>query len=102
MDLVDLVILGLAVGRLSRMLAYVDEGGPWNILHKLRHLIGVRYDEQSNPYGTNTFANGALCVVCNSVWFGVFVAVTYAIIPELAVLIFLPLALSDIAILLEK
>lgn len=91
MDITTLTILCLATYRLAGLLA--DENGPWDILENFRYFIGVRYDERSTRYGTNVFANGILCVYCNSVWLGILFTVLYFTVP-FAVVLALPFALS--------
>jgi len=58
----------LATWRISHML--IHEAAPYDLLSKLRYRVGVRYDKESKPYGTNEFARGLLCPYCNSVWLG--------------------------------
>ncbi len=95
-----LLILAFGVMRWSSLLAY--EGGPHDLFSKLRHEVGVLYDEHSNPYGTTMLSRGILCTRCNSIWVGVIVAVLYAIYPPLITLVMLPFALSGMAILLMR
>ncbi len=47
----DILILMLATWRISSLL--VDENGPFDIFAELRYRVGVRFDKQSKPYGTN-------------------------------------------------
>lgn len=71
--IVNLLILILANWRLTSLV--VDESGPGEVLDYLRHLAGVRERRDSNNriierYGTNTFADGLVCIWCASVWVG--------------------------------
>ena len=66
------VLLVLATWRITSMV--VREDGPFSAFARLRKLIGVRYDAHSVAYGTNTLAEGILCVWCASVWFSFFAA----------------------------
>ena len=60
------LLLGLAVWRITSFL--VNEDGPFCIFVKFRHIIGIRYDKFSKPYGKNIIAEGFTCVWCLSVW----------------------------------
>ena len=99
-DPVDLVILMLATWRMTSLV--VKEDGPWNLLARLRHLIGVRFDEQSAPYGLNVLAEGLTCVWCTSVWVGVALSLAFLTFPALTRLVGLPLALSAAALILQR
>ncbi len=82
------------------MLADVSQLGPFSVLGKLRHLVGVRFDEHSQPYGLNMVAEGSLCVYCNSLWIGIFMVILYSMGAPLWV--FLPFALSAVAIVMSR
>lgn len=100
-SVINFIILGLATYRTSNMMADVYQGGPWDILNKIRHLLGVRYDATSNVYGETMIARGILCVFCNSVWIGAFFALLYILLPTISIMVALPLALSGLAIYLD-
>jgi len=87
-----ILILILATWRLAHLLA--EEAGPYDLLGRLRHLAGVRYDDVGNVYGSNELARGLICVWCNSVWIGLAVALAYYLIPDVTFWVMLPLALS--------
>ena len=95
----DYLILALATWRLSSLL--VNEDGPWDLLAKLRKLIGIYYDERSEPQGKNVVAQAMICVWCISVWVGLFMTVMYSLAPFTVVLM-LPFALSTVAIIIEE
>jgi len=66
--LLEFALLVLAVWRITSL--FSQEDGPWDMFAKLRNLIGVRYDEYSQPTRyLNTFAKGIVCMWCASVWF---------------------------------
>lgn len=96
----DFLLMGLATWRLASLL--IQEAGPWDIFVRLRHRVGVRYDEFSKPYGQNTLAALFTCMWCGSVWFGAAVAVAYLVLPSPTLIACLPLALSAVAILLTR
>lgn len=100
MNIVHFAILGLAVWRISHMV--MGEDGPWDIVAKFRHFLGVRYDENSEPYGTTMASKMALCVWCNSVWVGIGYGTLYMFLPIWAVGLAMPFALSTCAIFLER
>ena len=64
----NFLIVSLAIWRLTSLL--VNEDGPFAIFEKLRHVIGVRWDDNSEQHGTNVIAEGFVCVWCASVWLG--------------------------------
>ena len=103
LDLVSLLVLLLATYRLSILIASDAEGGPWNILNKLRRGVGMRYDRTSSrPYGVTMLASGMLCIYCNSVWIGLVWTLLYLVFGSLTVWLALPLALSGAAVLLSE
>lgn len=98
MEITPIVILALATWRMGSLLK--REAGPWNMFDKFRTILGVKFDERSEPYGTSMLSKMVLCVWCNSVWVGGFWAIAYLISP-LVVWLALPFALSAGAILIE-
>lgn len=98
-------IAALAVYRWTLMLN--NEHGPADIFARLRTRIGVRYDEHSNPYGTNWVAEGVLCPFCLSVWIGLaasFLLAFTAVLGhvEIGVYLLFPFALSGVTVYLKK
>lgn len=98
-SLIDLLILSLAVWRWASFLA--REEGPFYIFTTVRHWLGVRYNEKSEMVATNHWAEGALCLWCNSMWFALLFEFCYAWYPAYTVWVLLPFALSAAAIALE-
>lgn len=99
MTVLEFVILALATWRLTSLLVWED--GPFEMFARLRHRLGVRYDEHSVAYGTNWFAKGVVCPACASVWFGTLFAIAYWLWCPI-VWLALPLALSTASIALER
>ena len=67
--MIAFVLLVLATWRLSSLIAF--ESGPFDVFGRIRHIVGVRYDEYSQPtIFKNTFARGIVCFWCVSVWWG--------------------------------
>lgn len=99
------IIAALAVYRITAMLH--NEAGPGDIFGKLRSRLGVKFDQYSNPYGTNWVSEGILCFYCLSVWIG-FVVTFWLVVAALlqfflvGVFLLLPFALSGVAVYLKK
>ena len=96
----ELLIIALATWRLSSLI--VNEYGPWDLFERIRHLLGVRYDELSNPVGTNMVSRAITCVWCSSVWVAFFMTLLWHFNESLAFWISLPFALSAVAIIVQK
>lgn len=100
MEINTIVILGLATWRISSLL--VNENGPFHVFRKIREMAGIKYQDDFKYLVPSTFFAELLdCVWCSSVWVSFFVAALYFVSPERAPIIFLPFALSAIAILVE-
>lgn len=69
MSILQFVILCLATARLVYMIQVEDL--PFDLMAHFRDKIGVRYDERSNPYGTNLFAKMVVCPWCLSIWIAI-------------------------------
>jgi len=95
----ELLIIALAAWRLTSLLNV--EAGPYNVLSKFRHLVGIRIDEYGQPYGTNQLAEMVNCSWCLSLWVGLAWAIGY-ITWEYTWLVALPFALSASAIVIER
>lgn len=100
MTLLIFAVLGLATWRIGSMVAVED--GPIGIFGWFRDKVGVKYDEQSEPSGSNFFAEGIKCVWCNSIWIGIAFAIAYWFQPTLTMFIALPFSLSAVAIIVEE
>jgi hypothetical protein len=97
MTWLEIVVLGLATWRISSML--VDEDGPFTVFARVRHLIGVRFDEMSYPVGKNWVADQLTCIWCTSVPVGIGLALYAWMWPQLAFWTAVPFALSAVAAL---
>lgn len=93
----DLLILALATWRITSL--FVEEEGPYLLFVRLRKFIGVDYNEYSEVIAKNEFAKMFTCIWCLSIWVSIFVTVVYIIV---GATIFLPFALSAIAILIHE
>lgn len=92
----ELVVFGLATWRISSLI--VDEDGPFLLFAKLRHAIGVRYDEYSYPVGKNWVADQMTCIWCMSVPVGI-VWTILALVWDGSFWVAVPFALSAVAAL---
>ncbi len=94
------ILLILSVSGIGRMLSDVEMSGPWSVLDKLRHLIGVRFTEASAPYGTNILAEAMLCQYCNSFWIGLIATLLYFALGSIMLWLLLPFAINGAVMLL--
>jgi hypothetical protein len=94
------ILLALAVYSIGRYLSDAEMSGPWHILDKFRHLIGVRFNEASLPYGENIFAEAMLCQYCNSFWIGLIVAVLYLVFGDIMLWLLLPFSITGVVTVL--
>lgn len=105
-SLLELGILALlAAYRITFMLN--EETGPGEIFTRFRVWAGVKYDQYSNPVGTNWFSKGILCFYCLSVWISTLVTAALVLGAVLRVLDgvligLAPFAISGGAIFLKK
>lgn len=102
MTLFEFIVLGLATWRVSSLL--VDERGPFDIFIRLRGLVGIENDQDGIPtLIPDGFLPGILsCVWCCSVWVAGFWVVFWSLIPDVSILCGEVLALSALAIILNK
>jgi hypothetical protein len=91
-----------AVWRIGDLFANDANAGPFDLLHKLRWLAGVSYDEFSGMYGANGLARGLICIRCNSVWIAALFFAGYLLAPEVAIAVAFVFSLSAVAILYDK
>jgi hypothetical protein len=97
------IILGLAVWRVSNMLADTDQSGPFELLDRARAWAGVRYASDNTPYWkSRTLASGLMCVRCSSMWFGILATVCFIINTPVTIFVSLPFALSAVAFLVQE
>lgn len=99
------IVAALAVYRLSLLIS--KEAGPFEIFARFRTWAGVAFDQYSNPYATNQFAEGLLCPFCVSVWLGFCVTIYLWIagllnIEEIAMYPLIPFALSGLSVFMFK
>lgn len=98
-SLVLLLIGILATWRLTLLTVYED--GPLDIFARLRALVGVTYDEFSQPTASNVVGKALTCHRCASVWMGLAVALLSSQALNAHVLLY-GLALSAGAILVHE
>lgn len=99
---VELVIIALAVWRLSSLLT--GEHGPFHIFTRLRELFGIVHNGNGRPaQWPETFAGELLtCVWCISPYIGALATVLYLLTGSVIVWLCLPFAFSAVAILVNR
>lgn len=103
MNIIAIVIIPLAVWRISNMLSDYEQVGPFDILHKIRIRTGMYYDQWSQPmYKSGSFADMMSCVYCNSIWLGIVFTILWLVNQEVTIIVSLPFALSAMAIIIEE
>lgn len=102
MKFLDFIIYALAVWRLTSLVVREEDDGPYELFAKLRYFLGVRYDENSNPYGRNQIAKAIMCVWCFSVWAGIAWTIVRLFSPEVLFWVSFPLAISAAVIIIEE
>lgn len=106
MNLFEIFILAaLATYRWTAMIH--NEAGPADVFGRFRNRVGIKFDQYSNPYGTNWIAEGILCFYCLSVWVGIVITAFLAVMMlaellSIAVMLLFPFALSGVAVYLKK
>ena len=88
----NLLILSLAVYRLSSLFAFED--GPFSMFQKLRGFTGVVLDEDDEQEGTNEVSKAIICPFCNSLWISLGLIAFFFLIPNITIILALPFALS--------
>jgi hypothetical protein len=82
--LIAILIGSVVTWRITLLIT--EEDGPFDIFANFRDLIGIKYDEFSNSYGTNVLSKLFSCYKCTSVWIGWLVAVLiYGIIWQILI-----------------
>lgn len=83
------------------LLSDTDEGGPFDVLHKLRYKTGVCFDEHSEPYGTTVISRMLVCYYCNSFWVGLIFTLILLVNRNVALYLALPFAISGVVVLIQ-
>lgn len=102
MELSILLIYGLATWRAASLL--VNEAGPWDVFLRLRRLTGIEHDgEKQKTIIPDGFLPGVFsCVWCASLWVAGGWVVFDLVIPSVAIKLAAVLALSSLAVLLQR
>lgn len=95
-----LIIAGLATYYVTHAMIATD--GPWEIFARLRDRVGVRFDKDSVPYAENQLAKIFLCPVCFSLYPALFFVFWFLLLPSLALVLMLPLAVAGLTVALGK
>jgi len=96
LPLLEFVVLALATWRITSLIS--EEEGPGKLLLRLRHMLGVEYDEHSYPVGRNELARMVICGWCLSVWVGLAWTLFYVLAAPIAFWCALPFAFSTVAV----
>ena len=102
MNIVYLLIYGLATWRLSSLLCY--EAGPKDLFVWIREKAGIKHDEDKTPYmfPVNFWAQLLSCIWCVSVWASGGLLIVRFFLPEITNYFALWLSLSTIAIVINE
>ena len=102
-SLPELLIGGLAVWRLSALIAY--ERGPFAIFQRIRTVVGIDHFDDGSPDPASVHGELAQllhCVWCVSLWIGIGWYVGFALASQPVLLASSILALSSLAIIMER
>lgn len=101
-DVVDVLVLALAVWRLASLLTY--ERGPFNLFERLRSVVNIRHNAHGRPevWPESFWGELLTCVWCISPYIGALAVVLYFHYGILVVWLALPFALSALAIMINK
>ena len=104
MTIIDFTILSLAAWRIANLIVDDSEQGPFDVLDKLRYILGIRYDEKGRmmsvdkPVIYRELGRAVSCMWCLSLWIGLLLA----LIPYNFRFILWPFAISAMALLINK
>ncbi len=102
MDFIHVVVLSLAVCRITALLVY--ERGPWSVFLRIRTWAGIEdYDQTGDAmlWKDGYFPELLSCHWCASVMVAFGVVLIYALF-DFAIIMFLPFALSALSIYYER
>lgn len=112
MSLVQFIVLGLAAWRIVNFIYDDKWAGPFDVLHKLRYALGVRYDDKSrrasvaSPRWKRELGTLHNCPYCMSFWYGLVATVLWFATPmQYRVVWFvlaMPFALSGVISVVQK
>jgi len=104
MDFFDFVVIGLATWRIVNYIYDDKWAGPFDLLHKLRYAIGIRYDERSRravvakPVWKRELASMHNCPYCMSIWYGLAATIIWFAVPmeyrDVLIILAMPFALA--------
>jgi hypothetical protein len=102
MDTLIILVISLAVWRISNLLYDVEQAGPLGLMDKVRFFLGVRFDNEGQPITEpGSLAEGVLCVYCNSLWIGLSFTLLFVINKMVAFVVALPFAWSTAGIIID-
>lgn len=108
MTLVEFVVIALATWRVATFIYDDKWSGPFDILHRVRYLIGIRYDQQSRkvvaakPRWRVPIADMHLCIYCMSAWYGLAATVLWLLFRDVAFYVALPFAIATVVAVVQR
>lgn len=112
MNLVELIVIGLATWRVINFVYDDRWAGPFDFLNLLRYVIGIRYDEKNrravvaSPTWRRELASLHNCPYCMSFWYGLVVTIVWFVTPagyrQIWFVLAMPFALSAISSFMQK
>ena len=77
MTLISFIIIALASDCLATFISSDGWSGPFNLLHKLRYVVGMRYNDVSELQATSVVAEALMCWVCGPIWISIVLIIPY-------------------------
>jgi hypothetical protein len=112
MDLAQFLVIGLATWRILNFIYDDRWAGPFDLLHKLRYAIGIRYDDKNRrasvakPVWKRELATMHNCPYCMSFWYGLAATMVWILVPaeyrHILLAIAMPFALSAFVSITQK
>jgi hypothetical protein len=112
MAITDFLILSLFTWRIANMVYSDSQAGPFDLLHRIRYWMGIRYDEKSrratvaSPRWKRELASMHNCIYCMSFWYGVGATLLWFLTPiewhSYLRVSMMPFALSAAVIFIQK
>jgi len=102
MEIKTIILLGLATWRISFMLMF--DAGPGDIFIKFRKARGIDHGDDGIPFSYPPGFWGELlsCMYCTSIWVGLVLGFTWAVLPVPTEIVCIPFMLSAIAIIIQE
>ena len=101
MDILKIMLLGMACWRLTSLIS--QEDGPFKVFRKLRELVGITHynDGKVCEVPDKFWCELLSCPWCLSVWVAGGLTVAYIFLPQVAIYFALWLSLSTVTIMVN-